>query len=313
MLKLAETLTLAIGGIDANVAHVVDVVDRDVRIDRRTRSINHKKTIADIGKIELVKRALRLEDPLKVVLIALLRIRSRNHGKILGLRRILRKESHKSLNGEIQTLAVGVAIAVQEDNGLLGHTELRTKSRTIRKRLEDLRIRRMLKNLHLGSRTPGELRLIDLRPLGRKGLDGLTGLIDAIEERLRNPKIDLIQLRPDLVVCGLTIVLNGLQKLVDNERIILEQHDLRIDRINLLRKLIEPKALLTRILGRRRILRNHPLGNLAMIRVPRVTLESKVEDLDLGTERRHLTKKIVGDLRVSRGLIHMSAHKKNPH
>lgn len=58
MFELAETLALAIGGIDANIAHVVNIVDRGIRIDRRSRGINDKETIAHIRKIKLMESAL---------------------------------------------------------------------------------------------------------------------------------------------------------------------------------------------------------------------------------------------------------------
>lgn len=155
--------------------------------------------------------------------------------------------------------------------------------------------------------------MVDLGPLRCKGLYRLTGLINSIEERLRNPKIDLVELRPDLEVRLLAIVLDGFEKLINDERIILEENNLWIDCVDLLRELIESKPLLTRILNGRRILRNDTLGNLAMIGVSRMTLKSKVKNLDLGTQRRHLSKEILGNLGLSSGLIHMSTHKKNPH
>ena len=260
-----------------------------------------------------MNHTLRLEDALKVVLITLLGIRTGHHGQILWLGRILGKKTHEALNREIQTLAIRVAIAVQNHYGVLGNPKLTAKSRTIGKRLEDLGIRCVPQYLHPSPRTPRKIRLLGLGPLGRKGVDRLASLIQSIEQRLGNPKLDLIKLRPDRKVSLLAIVLDGLEKLVDNERIIVEKNKLRVDRINLLRKLVESKALLTRILCGCRVLRNDTLGNLAMIGVPWVTLESKVKDLDLRGERCHLAEKILGNLGVTRGLIHVRADKKNPH
>lgn len=171
----------------------------------------------------------------------------------------------------------------------------------------------MLENLHLCLRSPGKLRLVDIRPLRRERLDCLASLINTIKERLGNSEIHLVKISPDLKVGLLAIVLDRLKKLVDDEGIVLEKHKLWVDSINLLGKLVEPKALLARILGRGRILRNHALRNLAMIGVSWMTLKPKMKHLDLGAQSRHLTKKVVGDLRISRGLVHVGTHKKNPH
>jgi hypothetical protein len=313
VLQLTEPESLAIRGVHANVGHVLNVVNGGIRIHRRPRGVNDQKTIGNIRNIELVDRTLGEEDRLEIVLGSLLRIRPCDHRQVLGLARILGKKTHESLNRKIQTLAIRITIAVKEHHGLLRNPELTAKSRPIRKRLENLGIRSVLQNLHLCLRTPRELRLVDISPLGRERLHRLASLIDAIQKRLGNPKIDLVKIGPDLEVSLLTIVTDGLQKLVDDERIVLEKHELRVDRINLLGKLVEAKALLARILGGGRILRNHTLRNLAVIGVARMTLESKVKDLDLGRKRRHLAKKIVGDLGVSCGLINVRAHKKNSH
>lgn len=260
-----------------------------------------------------MNHALREEDALEILLGALLGICTRGNHQLLRLGGIPGKKTRKSLNREIQSLAIRVAVAVQKHHCILGNIELSAKCRTIGKRLKDISIRRMLKDTHLCLRTPRELRLVDIRPLGRKRVDRFACLINSIEKRLGNPKVDLVDLCPNLVVCLLAILLDCLQKLLNDEGIVLEKHELRVDCLDVLRKLVEPKALLTRILSSCRVLRNHPLGNLAMVGVPRMALKSEVKDLELRGQRRHLAKEIVGNLGIPSRLVHMSAHKKNPH
>lgn len=313
MLELTETLALTLGRIHPNVAHIVDIIDGNIRIHGATTGVNQNHTVAHLRKIKLADHAFRHLDVADVLLPSLLRIRPRHHRKLLRLGGILRKKSDKSLDGEIQALTVRITIAVQEHDRILGDIDLRTKCSPVGKRTEDLDIGCMFKNTNLCLRVATELTLVDLGPLRRERLDRLASLIDTIQKRLGNSKVHLVQLCPNLEVGLLWILLDCVQELVDNERIILENHKLRVDSVNLLAKLVEPKSLLTRLLGRRGILGNDPIGNLAMIGTTGVALKSKVKDLELRTECRHLAEEIVGHLGLSSGLIHMCAHKKDPH
>lgn len=157
MLQLTEPESLAIRGVHANVAHVLNIVDRGIRVHRIARRVDHEETIAHICEVELVKRTLRKEDALEILLGPLLGIRTGRNHEILQLRGILCEKTHKPLNCEIQTFAVGVTITVQKHGSILRDIELGTKCGPIGKRLEYLSIRRVLKNPHLCLRTSGKL------------------------------------------------------------------------------------------------------------------------------------------------------------
>ncbi len=240
-------------------------------------------------------------------------VRSRHHGKVLRLRGVRRKKTHEALDGKIQALAIRVTVAVQEYDGILGNIDLRTKCGPIGKRTEDLGIRCMLKNSNLCFGIPIKLTLVDLGPLGCESLHRLAGLINSIEKRLGNSQIHLVKIRPDLVVGLFWILLDCIQKLLNNERVILENHKLRVDGVNLLGKLVEAKPLLARFLSGRCVLRNHSIGNLAMVRSTWMTLKSKMKDLDLRGQRSHLAQKIVCNLGLSGRLIDVRTHEKNAH
>ncbi len=313
MLELTEALALAIGCIHSHITHVVDIIDGRIALQRASRRVDQNHTVSDLGQIELVDHALGNEDVGNILLSSPLRIGTRNHRKLLRLGRVLGEKPHEPLNSEVQPLAIRVAIAVQEYRGILGDIQLCTKCGPIGKRTEDFGIRCMLKNPNLCLGIPTKLTLVNLGPLRGKRLDRLTGLINAVHKWLGDPQIDLVEIGPDLVVGLGGILLQSLQKLLDNERVILENHKRWVDRINVLRELVKPKPLLARILGGRCVLGNHSIGNLAMIGAPRVALKPEMKDLDLRGQCGHLTEKIVRDLGLPRCLIHMRTHEENAH
>ena len=77
--------------------------------------------------------------------------------------------------------------------------------------------------------------------------------------------------------------------------------------------LVEPEALLLRVLIGGCVVRNNTLWNLANVLPLGVTLKSKVKRLDLRRKRGDLSQKIGDDLRIPGGLIDVRANKNEAH
>ena len=135
MFQLAETKALAVGGVDAKVRSIVELVDALIPHDVRRRGINENQ-VADRHLVETYACSLALEDRRNVVVRTGLRIDVRREDEI-GVRVAL-EDAGKPSEGEIQALALAVPVRVEEHDRVCGNPERLAEHQTgvIRQRTE---------------------------------------------------------------------------------------------------------------------------------------------------------------------------------
>ena len=147
-----------------------------------------------------------------------------------------------------------------------------------------------------------------LLPRLREADNTVGGILNVAEQTHVGALVDLVQVDPELPRLGDLLCL--LNKLVDDDGIVVDHDDIGVHRLDILTELVESEPLLLRVLVGGSIILDHALDRTSWLgKTGGGALKPEMKNLHQWSQGPELLEEVVGYLGISRNLLGMRRNK----